>query len=630
MTVPEGYKILGGGEGGSFAKVYKVRHIESGCVCAIRELKDTIVAKSEEDLKKSTIYEHFRRETEVLRKLGSGSHPQIERINTFGTFRNPDNPSEHIVYWERNYIQGNNLKDYLDKNGDFVPVEEVIRLATQISSALAYCHEDAYCFLMNPQEDNLPSGCLVGDIVDDEEKRKELIDKYKVIHNDIHLKNILRRTDGNFLLIDFGMAVEGKDNPTPGRIHGGAAISRAPELWGDDSKTKPNEQTDIYSFGVVLYTWLAGQYPFPDDDTLMYAHKRTIIEPKTLELARKKHYEEKFLGQTYKRDYPKWLEHTIMKCLKKDPNERFRNGKELYEYVLSHCNESYNVKYEVEIEQLTSKNDHLSSDNETLNTQLSEMRHTNASLNKQLNSVQNSLNYTQQSLRDVQEQLETLQQKSSKSRAPLWILLTLFGLWGMGVSYYAWNNNPAEWKRQLEDKKQALDAATNEIAELKTIIEGLQNEKGPQTPSVDNSAEITRLTGLISQRDRRIKELENQLSKQKQVDNSAEIARLNIQIEQKNKRIKELENQLSKQKPVDNSAEIARLNIQIEQKNKRIKELENQLSKQKPVDNSAEITRLNNQIDQKNKRIKDLESIIEEKNKEIKALNNVIGGKTNK
>ena len=597
MAVPKKYKLLGGGEGGSFATVYKARHIELGYVCAIRELKDHIIAKNKEDLQKNETYKRFRRETDVLLKIGGGSHPYIERINTFGTFPDPDNPSEHIAYWERNFIQGDNLKDYLEKNGNFVSVEEVIRLATQISSALAYCHEDAYSFLMNPQKDNLPEGCLVGDIVEDKDKRKELIDKYKVIHNDIHLKNILRRTDGNFLLIDFGMAVEGKDNPTPGRIHGGAAISRAPELWGEDSKTKPNEQTDIYSFGVVLYTWLAGQYPFPDDDTLMYAHKRTIIEPKTLELARKKHYEEKFLGQTYKRDYPKWLEDIIMKCLKKDPNERFRNGKELYEYVLAHFNESYNVKYEVEIEHLTSKNDHLSSDNETLNTQLSEMRHTNASLNKQLNSVQNSLNYTQQSLRDVQEQLETLQQKSSKSRAPLWIMLTLFGLWGFGVSYYAWNNNPAEWKRQLEDKKQALDAATNEIAELKTIIEGLQNEKEPQTPSVDNSAEITRLTGLISQRDRRIKELENQLSKQKQVDNSAEVARLNNQIEQKNKRIKELENQLSKQKPVDNS---------------------------------AEITRLNNQIDQKNKRIKDLESIIEEKNKEIKALNNVIGGKTNK
>lgn len=596
MAVPEGYKILGSGGGGSFAKVYKVRHIESGCVRAIRELKDTIVAKNEEELKKSTIYKNFRRETEVLLKLGSGSHPHIERINTFGTFQDPHNPSEHIAYWERNYIQGGNLRDYLDKNGNFVTIEEVIRLTKQISSALAYCHEDAYCFLMNPEEDNLPDGCLVGDIVDDEEKRKGLIDKYKVIHNDIHLKNILRRTDGNFLLIDFGMAVEGKDNPTPGRIHGGAAITRAPELWSDDSKTKPNEQTDIYSLGVVLYTWLAGEYPFPDDEKLMDAHRHTILTPTDLELTRKKHYEEKYQGQTCKRDYPQWLEDVILKCLKKDPKERFRNGKELYEYVLAHCNESYNVKYEVEIEQLTSKNDDLKSDNETLSTQLTEMHQTNASLNKQLNSAQNSLNHTQQTLRDVQEQLETVQQKSRRSRAPLWILLTLFGIWGFVVSYYVWNNNPIELKKQIEGKQQSLSAANNEIDELKAIIEELQKE-GRRVTNVDDSAEN---------------------------------ARLKKQIAQKDQKISDLENQLSKQAPANNSVELTNLRNLIIQKDQRIKNLESQLSNQKPTNNSTELNRLNNIITQKDQRIRNLESVIEEKNKEIKALNGVIGGNKNK
>lgn len=604
MTVPKEYEILGGGEGGSFAKVYKVRHIEMGYVRAIRELKDHIVAKSKEELEKNEIYKKFIRETEVLLKLGSGSHPHIERINKFGTFQDSQNPSEHIVYWERNFIQGDNLKDYLEKNDNFVSVEEVIRLATQISSALAYCHEDSYCFLMNPEEDNLPDGCLVGDIVDDEDKRKELIDKYKVIHNDIHPKNILRRTDGNFLLIDFGMAVEGKDNLTPGRIHGGAAISRAPELWGDDSKTKPNEKTDIYSFGVVLYTWLAGQYPFPDDETLMDAHKRTIPKPTKLELTRKKYFEEKFPGQTYKRDYPKWLENVIMRCLEKDPTERFRNGKELYEYVLAHCNESYNVKYELEIEHLTSMNNDLMSDNETLNTQLSEMHYTNASLNKQLNSAQNSLNHTQQTLRDTQDRQEKLRHQLNKSRIPLWILLTLFGLWGFAVSFYAWNNSETELNKQLEKKNKEIVSANDEINELKATITDLQNAVGQSASNTDESAEITRLTSLVAQKNQKIKNLESQISKQKPEENFAEVTRLNNLIEQKNKRIMELESQLSSQKTVSNSAELKRLN--------------------------NEVASLNNIIKQKDQMIHGLESTIKDKDKEIKVLNDVIGGKTNK
>lgn len=595
MAVPKEYKKLGGDEGGSFARVYKVRHKKLGYVRAIRELKDHIVASNQEQLEKSDVYRKFLRETEVLLNLGNGSHPHIESINSFGTFQDPDLSDEHIAYWERNYIQGNNLEEYLGENGKFVPIEEVVRMAEQISSALAYCHEDAYRFLMDPNKDMLPDGCVVGSEVEDMEKRNKLIDKYKVIHNDIHLKNILRRMDGNYILIDFGMAVEGKEAPTLSRCHGGAEISRAPELWSADSTTEPTTKTDVYSFGVVLYAWLAGQYPFPNDEKLMDAHKNK--QPPHIELIRKRHFEEKFPDQAYKRDYPQWLEDVIMKCLKKDPRERFRNGKELHEYVLAHCSEYNNAKYELEKEQLTSKNIELMSDNKKLSAQLSDMRQTNASLNRQLDSKQNALIKVQQTLRDAQDRIKALQEQLKKKRTPsMWILLALFGLWGLGASYYAWSINPTEWERQLDEKTQALTVANYEISELKTKIEGLQNKKEPQTSSVDNSTEITRLTNIIAQKDQKIKNLENQSSKQKPVDNSAEVARLNNKIEQKNSQIKDLESQLL----------------------------------QKQTNSTVEVNRLSSVITKKDQRIRALESEIEDKNKEIKALNNVIGGKNNK
>ena len=333
MAVPKEYEIIGGSKVGSFTMVYKVRHKELGYVRAIRVLKDHIFADNEEELKKNEIYKKFLRETEKLLKLGNGSHPHIESINTFGTFQDPDYPSEHIAYWELNYIQGDNLDEYLEKNGKFVPVEEIILMAEQISSALAYCHEDAYRFLMDPDKDKLPEDCIVGYVVKDAEKRKTLIDKYKVIHNDIHLKNILRRIYGNYLLIDFGMAVEGKEASTLSRRHGGAEISRAPELWNSDGSVKPTTQTDVYSFGVTLYAFLAGCYPFPYDESLKDGHLHLMPPP--IEPIRKEFYEKKFPGEAYKRDYPQWLEDAIMKCLEKNPADRFRNGKELYEYIMA-------------------------------------------------------------------------------------------------------------------------------------------------------------------------------------------------------------------------------------------------------------------------------------------------------
>lgn len=605
MDVPKEFIKLGGGEGGSFAKVYKVRHRELGYVRAIRVLHNHILAKNDEELKKSKMYKSFLRETEVLLKLGNGNHPHIENIHTFGTFQDPELPSEHIAYWERNYIQGNNLDKYLEENADFVPVEEVILMAEQIGSALAYCHEDAYRFLMNPNDDDLPDGCVVGSIVDDYTKRKVLIDRYKVIHNDIHLKNIMHCIDGNYILIDFGKAVEGEENPTFNRCHGGAEISRAPELWNSDSSVKPNPRTDVYSFGVVLYAFLAGHYPFPNDETLMDAHLHLVPSP--IESIRKEFYEKKYLGQTYKRDYPQWLEDAIMKCLEKDPAKRFRNGKELYEYIKGHCKDANNAKYEMEIGQLTSEN-------EILNSHVNDLRNSNLSINKQLNSTQNALNQTQQTLRDMQGRLEKLRHQFNKSRAPLWIFLTLFGLWGLAVSLYAWNNRPIELNKQLAEKDVAIASANNEIKELQAKIKDLQNGESRPAPNKNESEEIIRLTNLIAEKEQKIRDLENQLTNQKPKDNSAEITRLNNIVKQKDQRIQELESSTK-------------------DKNNRIKQLETQLSNQKTSDNSAElkrlnneVTRLNNVVKQKDQKIQDLESTIRDKDKEIKALNDVIEG----
>ena len=607
MAVPKEYKVLGGGKGGSFAMVYKVRHKKLGHVRAIRELKDHIVANNEEELEKDDIYKKFLRETQTLLKLGNGSHPNIENISSFGTFQDPDCPSEHIAYWERNYIQGDNLEEYLKQNSYFVPVEEVILMAEQISSALAYCHEDAYCFLMDPAKDKLPDGCIVGSIVEDSEIRRRLIDDNKVIHNDIHLKNILRRIDRNYLLIDFGMAVEGNEVPTLSRCHGGAEISRAPELWNSDSSVRPTTQTDVYSLGVVLYAFLAGQYPFSyNDEKLGYAHLH--IAPPPIKPIREKFYKKRFPGQTYKRDYQPWLEDAIMKCLEKDPAKRFRNGKELYEFIKIHCQDDNNAKYEMEIGQLTSEN-------EILNSQVNDLRNSNVSINKQLNSKQNALNRSQQSLHDTQDRLEKLQHKFNKSRAPLWILLTLFGLLLVAVSLYSWNNRPTEWKKQLEEKDQAIASANNEIAELQAMITDLQNGESHPAPNKNESEEITRLTNLIAEKDQKIRDLENQLTNQKPKENSSEITRLNNIVKQKDQRIQELESSTK-------------------DKNNRLKQLETQLSNQKTSDNSAElkrlnneVTRLNNSIKQKDQKIQNLESTVKDKDKEIKVLNGVIAGK---
>ena len=519
---------------GGFATVYKVRHNELGYIRAIRVLNETIVAKSGEDPKKNETYQKFLRECKVLLRLGNGCHPNIVHI-----FK-PD-LLENKAIVEMDYVDGGDIFDYLEKNHNFVPVEEIIRMAKQISSALAYCHEDIYRFCMDKDFDNLKDDPKDGKkVLLDDQTRKRLIEKYKVIHNDIHSGNIMHREDGNFVLLDFGLAINGNEVVRSSRRKNGAPEFKAPEKW--DNEAILTEQSDIYSFGVLLYQCLAGRVPFPFDTRnsneteaeylLSKAHQ--YATPPSIEGIRKEFFERKFKGEEYKKDYPQWLEDVILKCLSKNPKDRFRNGKELYEYISAYAKKTYNAKYELEIERLTS-------DKDSLITQVS-------------------------CLRDTQNQLELLRLQLKKSRTLLWILLIFFGLLGLGTSFYAWNNRPTEWKKQIEEKNQIISSANDEIDSLKTEISELQKNEGQKVSTTDNSSEVTRLTNLNVQKDQRIRDLEDQLSK-----------------------------------TTDNSAEITNF-------------------KKKVAENSAELKRLNDIIKQKDQKIQNLESTIKEKDREISAL----------
>lgn len=328
------YTILAELGQGGFAKVYKVRHNALGYIRAIRVLSEPVTDES------SCTYQKFLRECKVLLRLGNGSHRNIVHIYQPRLLEN------HALV-EMDYVDGKDLSRYLQDNGRFLPADEVLRMVEQMSSALAYCHEDIYRFCMDPDEDQLESDPIDGSKwVIDEAKRQQLIEKYKVIHNDIHSGNIMRREDGSFVLLDFGLAITGGDDVRNSSRHDNGAVEyKAPEKWDDEALL--TEQSDIYSFGVVMYEYLAGRVPFPFDKSIpnkteaafrvCKAHKEQT--PPSIFDLRKACFEAKHPGRTYEKDYPDWLEAAIMKCLEKDPAKRFRNGKELHEFVIQHLAE---------------------------------------------------------------------------------------------------------------------------------------------------------------------------------------------------------------------------------------------------------------------------------------------------
>ena len=249
MAFLEEYTLLDELGQGGYATVYKVRHNNLGYIRAIRVL-NAIIAHGETD----KTYQKFLEECRLLLRLGNGNHPNIVHIYQ------PLLKAQRAIV-EMDFVDGKDLYHYLEDKHSFVDIKDVLRLLSDIGSALAYCHEDIYKFCMDKDEDNLQDDPEDGrKVLLDNKTKQRLINKYRVIHNDIHSGNIIRREDGSYVLLDFGLAIEGDSVVRSSRRKNGAPEFKAPEKWENDSIL--TTQSDIYSFGVVLYEYLAGRVPF--------------------------------------------------------------------------------------------------------------------------------------------------------------------------------------------------------------------------------------------------------------------------------------------------------------------------------------------------------------------------------
>ena len=574
MAFLEEYTLLDELGQGGYATVYKVRHNKLGYIRAIRVLNATI-AHGESD----KTYQKFLEECKLLLRLGNGNHPNIVHI-----YQPLLRAQKAIV--EMDYVDGKDLYHYLKSKSSFVDTAEVLKLLTDIGSALAYCHEDIYKFCMDKEEDNLRDDPNDGsNVLLDTETRRRLINKYRVIHNDIHSGNIIRREDGNFVLLDFGLAVDGDEVVRSSRKKNGAPEFKSPEKW--DNEGVLTTRSDIYSFGIVLYEFLAGRVPFTFDKKnsnpteaeylLSKAHKEAVPEP-IFEL-RKSAYEHSHPNETYKKDYPDWLEELIMKCLAKDPNDRFENGKELFICVQEHLStDSYlnmsklkeenkrllNIIEEANLSKV--KIDELVLDlqsqlNESINTRDSlysknmALREENDKL-RVLSESRDTLDQISQiqNLEQKNQELEELTSKSvnKKWRTTAWV----FGLISIVLCVWISNLYKAEPTGQvvaihhctvdtiayegikerdsLQDRnidgketadKQLINSLKSQIQEQKAQIDNLTKSLNSKSTQVVNQNTIIERDNKISQLQTQIKNLENTLTK-------------------KNEEIKALQNQL--------------------------------------------------------------------------------------
>lgn len=140
-----------------------------------------------------------------------------------------------------------------------------------------------------------------------------------VIHRDIKPSNIMVSKAGQVKVMDFGLAkVESPDKDrTVTRLQAGTISYMSPEQVRGLQHV--SQLSDIYSLGKTFYHILARRLPFDASESDQYSILKAIIE-------------RQFKPPSYyNRNVPRGLDRIIMKAIEKEPSQRYRSAREMYE-----------------------------------------------------------------------------------------------------------------------------------------------------------------------------------------------------------------------------------------------------------------------------------------------------------
>lgn len=140
-----------------------------------------------------------------------------------------------------------------------------------------------------------------------------------LVHRDIKSVNVLTVEEGDrFVLSDFGVGMfedrEDRAAPTMDLSRTGSWAYAAPERINATKKSDVGPSADLYSAGVVLYRAATGRYPFTSRFPQIISDHLKSIPPDP---------------RSFRPDLPGPLAELIMRCLRKDPAERFASADEL-------------------------------------------------------------------------------------------------------------------------------------------------------------------------------------------------------------------------------------------------------------------------------------------------------------
>ena len=261
-TILGRYRIQGMLGAGGMGVVWRAHDPRLRRDVALKVLPDAMVADADA-------------RTRLLREARAAaalSHSNILTIYDVGE-------ADGHVYIAMEYVPGRSLAEAIAKDG--MAPSAALRLGEQIASALAHAHERG------------------------------------IVHRDVKPSNVLVTPAGNAKMLDFGLATHLVSDTAETRslaltapgVLVGTPQALAPEQWGG---TPADTRSDVWSFGVLMYTLLAGRPPFRGGTVYELSTAICTADPDPLP-------DRVTAG----------LRAVVARCLEREPARRYRSAAEL-------------------------------------------------------------------------------------------------------------------------------------------------------------------------------------------------------------------------------------------------------------------------------------------------------------
>ncbi len=265
------YEIVGLLGAGGMGEVYRARDLRLGRDVAVKMLLSSFAADADR-------LRRFEQEAKAVALL---NHPAILQIYDTGIH-------EGMPFLVMELLEGETLRARMKTKP--LSLRKVLELGQQIAQGLAAAHEKG------------------------------------LTHRDLKPENIFITRDERAKILDFGLAklrspqtgdtdVTRGDHTLPMETKVGMVVGTVGYMSPEQVNGRPADpRSDIFAFGVILWEMVSGKRPFPGDSAVEIMHAILKDDPPELPPGL---------------PLPPSLHRTLLRCLEKDPRDRFQSAQDL-------------------------------------------------------------------------------------------------------------------------------------------------------------------------------------------------------------------------------------------------------------------------------------------------------------